>query len=584
MRRRSPKHAFQGRQSLLDNIVYGVKHDLLGDPVGRKLRELAAADLADTEIESMIRRRVSHDQALRALGELPPFRRPQDSHGELMLDLPRDGEFFGMRRDDLTAHGCVAANTGSGKSNLLDAWALQLGPFLESLWLVDNVKQERRRLLHPYRRFGRDLIVLREGTSKTNVLQTDDRNPRRALNVTLDALIRVLKLPDRAGRLLGQTTSSLFESYGIFQGRKHWPTLFDVFEAIKASTGVNAAAREALLDRLGTFLQGVGPRCAAYNVAWSPLDLAEHHIVFEGHGTSDAVRSLHMDYRLNAVFQDAIEHGQTNRGLRHLIMLDDSQRLLGRSNSRSESGSLLEEFLQVGRGAGIGVVFFLQSPSDLPAGIRANVNLKVLGRLGSAEDWRTWSADLGLDPEQCEWARLNLGPGLYVGSLGLGWREPFLMRVPKLNIRQHVSDRDVERSRKPLEALKTVFAAEYANWSPNPVIRVQPEQSANTASPAAPTPSATTSAATASATSAPTVLDDGELQFLRVVAAHPGRPSSHYAKLAHMSPKRINRLRAQLASKGFIREHKLATGARGRSAIIIELLPPALAALQGGTP
>ena len=79
-------------------------------------------------------------------------------------------------------------------------------------------------------------------------------------------------------------------------------------------------------------------------------------------------------------------------------------------------------------------------------------------------------------------------------------------------------------------------------------------------------------------------LGDGELQFLRAVAAHPGRPSSYYAKLARMSPKRINRLRAQLASRDFIREHKLATASRGRSAIIIELLPSALAALQGGTP
>lgn len=379
----SPQNPSRRRESLFDNIVYGIKHDLFRDPIGRTLRELSALDLADPVAESMIRSRVSHDQALRALGDLPPFRQPQHSHDGLMLDMPSDGEFFGVRRDDLAGHGCVGANTGGGKSNLVDAWALQLGPFVESLWLVDNFKQERRRLLHLFARFGRDLIVLREGSSKTNVLQTDDRNPRRALNTTLDALIRVLKIPDRAGRLLRQTTHSLFESFGIFEGRKHWPTLFDAFETVKASTDVNAAAKEALIDRLGTFLQSVGPQCAAYKVAWSPLDLAKHHIVFEGHGTSDGVRSLHMNYRLNAVFQDAIEHGQTNRGLHHLIMIDDSQRQLARSDSSSESGSLLEEFLQVARGAGIGVVFFLQSPSDLPAGIRANVNLKVMGRLGS---------------------------------------------------------------------------------------------------------------------------------------------------------------------------------------------------------
>ena len=487
-----------------------------------------------------------------------------------MLDMPSDGEFFGVRRDDLAGHGCVGANTGGGKSNLVDAWALQLGPFVESLWLVDNFKQERRRLLHLFARFGRDLIVLREGSSKTNVLQTDDRNPRRALNTTLDALIRVLKIPDRAGRLLRQTTHSLFESFGIFEGRKHWPTLFDAFETVKASTDVNAAAKEALIDRLGTFLQSVGPQCAAYKVAWSPLDLAKHHIVFEGHGTSDGVRSLHMNYRLNAVFQDAIEHGQTNRGLHHLIMIDDSQRQLARSDSSSESGSLLEEFLQVARGAGIGVVFFLQSPSDLPAGIRANVNLKVMGRLGSAEDWRTWSADLGLDSEQREWARLNLGPGLYIGSLGLGWRAPFLMRVPKLNIRQHVSDWDVERSQKPLEALKTVFASKYANWSPNPVIRVRQQPSTNTASTARQAPTATTSMAKTAA--AP---GDGELRFLRAVVDQPGLPSSRYPKLAGMSPSRAAKIRKKLIDAGYIRAHSVATGRSGRNAIVLEPLEPA---------
>ena len=49
--------------------------------------------------------------------------------------------------------------------------------------------------------------------------------------------------------------------------------------------------------------------------------------------------------------------------------------------------------------------------------------------------------------------------------------------------------------------------------------------------------------------------------------------SSTYHKLAGMSSKTAKNIRQQLVSKGFIKEHALDSGGRGRSSILLEVLP-----------
>lgn len=564
------------RDDLFDNIVYGIHHDLFLDPLGRSLGRIAQLEVADAQIAGMIRHRVERHQARKALGQVSPFRTPQLTHRQLILDVGPDGETLGIRRDFLNAHVIVGANTGAGKSNLLDFWAIQLAPFLRSLWLVDTYKQERRFLLPLFERMNRPLIVLSERDAIVNILQTDFCDPRHGLNLAIDLLVGVLELPDRARRLLYQFSYELFEEFGIFEGRRNWPTLFHLYEKVRNARHINVPAQEATLDRLGALLTSLTPRCAAYTVAWSPIDLANYHIVFEGTGASEWVRALHMNHRLNAVFQHAIERGETNQGLKQLIFLDDAQRLLSKAgDDKQHHASPMEEFLQVIRGSGRGVCLFIQSPANISSNVRANTATKVMGRLGTAEDWRCLGRDMAMTPEQIDWARRHLRPGLFICTLAEGsWREPFLMRIPRLTIPHSVTDEDVKRSQLPLRSSKTQFASEFADWRPRPSIRVQQSSGAR-----APKTQSTQSQADSSHHQQ-RAHSDAELRILAAIASNPGLPSSRYAKLAHMSPKRFAALRAVLVRDGLLREHEIATGSRGRNAIVLELLPPAIEALK----
>ena len=64
-----------------------------------------------------------------------------------------------------------------------------------------------------------------------------------------------------------------------------------------------------------------------------------------------------------------------------------------------------------------------------------------------------------------------------------------------------------------------------------------------------------------------------EFLFCKAVAEHPMQASSTYHKLAGISSKTAKNVRQQLVSKGFIKEHTLDSGSRGRSSILLEVLP-----------
>jgi len=81
------------------------------------------------------------------------------------------------------------------------------------------------------------------------------------------------------------------------------------------------------------------------------------------------------------------------------------------------------------------------------------------------------------------------------------------------------------------------------------------------------------SASEPAASSSPTAgssLSADEQRFLDTVRETPGRNSSEYAKLAHMSGAAALACRQRLVAAGLLREHQVSTGRRGRQAIVLE--------------
>lgn len=68
---------------------------------------------------------------------------------------------------------------------------------------------------------------------------------------------------------------------------------------------------------------------------------------------------------------------------------------------------------------------------------------------------------------------------------------------------------------------------------------------------------------------------------MKAVVDNPGQPSSAIAKLAGLGTHQAIAVRKQLIELGYLREHSVNTGQRGRAAKILEPLPKAMALLEG---
>lgn len=120
-----------------------------------------------------------------------------------------------------------------------------------------------------------------------------------------------------------------------------------------------------------------------------------------------------------------------------------------------------------------------------------------------------------------------------------------------------------------LKVLKTVKATEFANW---PSMGAKVVNDAKDSSPVGSMQDGE--------------LDEAEIRYVLAVCDHPESPSSALPRFAKISPRRAQKIRTRLLERGYLRQHKVSTGKRGREAIVLEALGPALELekkLRGGS-
>ena len=548
MKRRSQERS---GSALREDIAWGVDHDIFRDPVGRAALETFRYGAADAEMIEILLSRVLRARARIEEGEGSPFRPPRLPERGLVLGESTSGRPVAIEPAWLNAGVLLVGNTGAGKTSLIRHLILQVALLFRGLFLAEQYKADLRHLRALLAPRGVELVVLRARDLRLNPLQAEG-DPRGHLSMTVDRLGRELALPPRAMSIVRATATALYREFGVYGGSStHWPNLFDVYERVKATTGLNAAAREAILDRLGAFLVSLTPQVGALRLGWTTRDLANHRIVFELRDASEHVKGVVLGHLLFSVFHDRLSNGASNASLDLCVAFEDCQRLFSSGGSSGGDITPIEEIAGLIRGTGVSLWGGCQSPEGLPNGLRANLATKIVGRLGSGADYACQAADIGMTQEQVRWARLNLRPGLFIVQLSEGpWRRPFVVKVPKLTVPPVVDDSEATRSVGALAPLPVIRATEYDRWEPRQLIEVS---SSPVREPQGPH------------------LGEGELRLLQAVLAHPGQASSAYAKLASMGSKRTVVLRRTLVELEYLREHLVARSGRGRPSIVLEV-------------
>ena len=539
-----------GFSQLTKDVLYCNDHDLLQDDVGQAMVDIYRAGVADETVAGMLRRLASKHRLRVAFHGEAPFVAARLTNGNYLVGHGLDGKELWSEVQFLNAHSLTVAGSGAGKTMMARHKVLQVAAFVSGMFLFDLRKREFAVLKRRLQERGIHLRVLTGRSLRTNPLQlpvgvtVSDWVPRVA-----DMLIGVFGLPPRASKLI-QTV--LFRLYRQFESRPgEWPTLFDLFEAIKTDAAANHQARAAILDSLEPVLLSLGPQVLAWRRGWSSHDLAKLHLAIELGGVSETDKNLLLNTLVLSEFTSRIARGISNPKMDLWICLDEAQRLCCGANGTSAIGDLIG----LVRGTGIGLDLSLQSADGVLPAVVSNTATKTMGRCGSMADYASAGGSMGLSREQIQWAQMNLTPGVFIERLAEGeWRKPFVFRVPLINVPtvsgQTQPDGDL--------GLDTVFASEFARWDETPEIPVAPP-----------------------ATASPSPFEsDQEYRFCKAVADNPMQPSSTYPKPAGIATKSAKGIRDSLVAKGFLVEHPFHTGRRGRASILLEATPAGQAAVR----
>lgn len=547
---------------LLQDVLYGSDHRLLDDDLGEAVLRNVDAGVADEFVRGVLSERVRKHKIAQAFSG--PFQMPHLHTGDLTPGFDQWGRGIRFPVQYLNGHALTIGGSGSGKTTKTRFLVLQIASKVLGLWLFDLRKAEFS-ILRPYlKRIGVELIVLKGRHLRLNPLQIPEGvHPSDWAPRVADMLVQVLDLPPRATKLLHTTLLRLYQSFGTLGDSAKAPCLFDLREAIANDAQANAQSRQAIVDSLDPVLLSIGS-VLAYRRGWSGEDLATRPIVFELGGLSEVDKDLILNSLLLSVFASRIARGVSNPKMDLWICCDEAQRLA--SSSSQTHG--LSDLIGLVRGTGIGLDLSLQSADVMPS-ILSNTACKFVGRCGSASDYDTIGSAMGLTTDQRRWMALNLKPGEFIGQVGEGdWRHPFFFRVPPMNI-QRLPDPDPNRGLDELRRLPVEPASEFLNWP----------QNGGAASVDAPS--------TSQSPGGTPGLSEADVRYLKAVIDQPGKPSSIYPKIAQIGQRRAQEIRRRLVSLGYLREHTVNTGKRGRAAIVLEPLESAhdaVRAATGGTP
>ena len=539
-------------------VKTGLTLGVFKDRLGRKLLELHRFDLLDEWSVGQINKRVERQLRKDAFREIP-FRQPQLNSGDMILGADDGKRPVKSHIQYMNAGSLLVGNTGCGKTTLICFYVLQIARHVKGMWLVDLRKKEFRALKALLARIGIELVIIRSRQFKINPLQVPAGvDPQEYASTIADVLVRVLNLPPRACVLLGSSIVKLYKEFNIINGGTKYPTLFHLFENVRANRDANAQSRQAVLDNLERLLLALGPETLGYYRGWPVDELAKKHIVFELTGLPEAGKDLILNYLVAAEFISRISKGVSNRKMDLFLNFDEGQITFSQSKETG-GGNSITDLAGLVRGTGIGLFVSILTPEDLSNKISSITSTRIMGRCGSIPEYKAAGRFLGLNEEQVYWCAHHLVPGTFVGQVSEGnWRYPFLFKVPKMSRLQPVSDAEADESLKMLDHLK-VEPVEFSDWSATERVEVKTTQS-----------------------SATVTLTDTEIKLLKAIIENPLLPSSRYVKLAKISPNTLSKLRPRLIERGLIREHELDTSGRGRGKKVLEPLKDATEVLKSG--
>jgi energy-coupling factor transporter ATP-binding protein EcfA2 len=371
-----------------------------------------------------------------------PFESPDDSVNELIKFMTTENN-MPVGFNPLDCHVLIAGQTGCGKSTLLKIiftqillFSAQSAPF--KAWLFVKAKDMR-----PLLKVNKDIVVARFKEIKLNPLQ-----PPQGIktidwaSIFVDVFTQVFYLLGASKALLIECLNELYER---FEKQNHYPSLFDLYDHVKAlkvpGFSRTAGYRESILNRLTGLLNGAMGE--TFNCSRGHIDLlANRNVIFELLYLTGEQQVFLVNYLLSYLFNSKLINETATR---HFVGIDDGNQIFDSSfEKRPDLGlPIIHHLLTTVRKAKINIFALTQTPHQTGASINSNAFAKIMFSLSNGKDVEFMQQSMGIkDPTQKQYC-YNIPAREAVVKFSGRYQKPFVARVPDFSIGDDVIGDDL---------------------------------------------------------------------------------------------------------------------------------------------
>jgi len=357
--------------------------------------------------------------------------------GDVIYPTQKYGE-FGLHEADFIKHILIAGMTGTGKTNLSFHLLKQLVQYKKPFLVFDWKRNYQA--LHQLPGFE-DLKIIKLGSSDCRfrfnpLIPPPGIHPKHWLAMLVDVMKHSFFLGLGVEYFLRKGIDSLFERFGIYEGKEVFPTFSDLDKLLKKEY---VKGREMLwmssAKRVLASLTFSGLLGEVLNVRQQEniADLLKQKVIIEMDNLATIEKIFFVESLLLWIYHFR-KLERIRETFKHAIIIEEAHHIFsGKKENEIGEEPIMETIIRMIREYGESVIVIDQEPSKVSNSILANTNSKICFNLGNGKDIEIMARAMSLNQEGKESIdKLKVGHAII--KLKSRFSEPLHVRFPLVDI------------------------------------------------------------------------------------------------------------------------------------------------------